>query len=571
MFKRFSDGWWSLAVMTCLVLALPAFAGAPIDESEFARVLGSGEFSTARSWIARAPASQRDVLRLQLAEAQFRAGAMRGAARTYGEVSPSSSLASSWPSRFRTPGPFGGGIIADFDTLMDLIRETIDPDSWEETGDGNGTMRPFPLGVLVDARGRLALRRPMPGSLMELQRARESARAEQGNRDVRLNSSLRKVSLNRLERQLVLRVAMGLPPTDEMLHLAGIHRITHLFLFPESGEIVIAGPADGWRVDAAGRHVSHSTGEPTLWLDDWIEIWRNTKSSSSGFYCSIEPRPDNLKRTAAFLANAREHGITGGREQWLESLQAVLGEQDLVVEGIDPRSRAAHVILEADYHMKRIGVGLEETVFGVPSYFDLLASARSRQSSQVLRWWFTLSDEPLQVAADGTAFALPERPVRLQSENPRINAQGRPTSSGKRDPLNHRFATSFTREYRRLERRYPVYADLRNIMHWAVVAAVIEGEQEAGRIEWEGRFFSDSERCPVRYASRPQSVQSVVNQRTIAGGRTVTAVSGGVRIDASRWRAREETAVPDRYGKLPSVRVGQRREADLPPEHWWWD
>ena len=44
----------------------------------------------------------------------------------------------------------GGITEADFDELMDLIRETIDPDSWEANG-GNGRMRPFPstLSLIV--------------------------------------------------------------------------------------------------------------------------------------------------------------------------------------------------------------------------------------------------------------------------------------------------------------------------------------------------------------------------------------------------------------------------------------
>ena len=48
----------------------------------------------------------------------------------------------------------GGGAVADFQTLMDLIRETIDSDSWDDA-EGNGRMRPFPMGVRIDAKGAL--------------------------------------------------------------------------------------------------------------------------------------------------------------------------------------------------------------------------------------------------------------------------------------------------------------------------------------------------------------------------------------------------------------------------------
>ena len=44
------------------------------------------------------------------------------------------------------PGGMGGGVIADFDTLIDLITTTIEPDSWDEVG-GPGTIAEFPTNL----------------------------------------------------------------------------------------------------------------------------------------------------------------------------------------------------------------------------------------------------------------------------------------------------------------------------------------------------------------------------------------------------------------------------------------
>ena len=44
------------------------------------------------------------------------------------------------------PGGLGGGVVADFDTLIDLITTTVDPDSWEEVG-GPGTIAEFPSNL----------------------------------------------------------------------------------------------------------------------------------------------------------------------------------------------------------------------------------------------------------------------------------------------------------------------------------------------------------------------------------------------------------------------------------------
>jgi general secretion pathway protein D len=44
------------------------------------------------------------------------------------------------------PGGLGGGVIADFDTLIELITTTIEPDSWDEVG-GPGTIAEFPTNL----------------------------------------------------------------------------------------------------------------------------------------------------------------------------------------------------------------------------------------------------------------------------------------------------------------------------------------------------------------------------------------------------------------------------------------
>ena len=36
---------------------------------------------------------------------------------------------------------------SDFSSLIDLIRETVDADAWEETGSGIGTIQPFPANI----------------------------------------------------------------------------------------------------------------------------------------------------------------------------------------------------------------------------------------------------------------------------------------------------------------------------------------------------------------------------------------------------------------------------------------
>ena len=47
-----------------------------------------------------------------------------------------------------------------------------------------------------------------------------------------------------------------------MLCLAGLLRLRYVFVYPDSGDIVIAGAAEGWVRNLSGRVVGLTTGRP---------------------------------------------------------------------------------------------------------------------------------------------------------------------------------------------------------------------------------------------------------------------------------------------------------------------
>ena len=101
------------------------------------------------------------------------------------------------------------------------------------------------FGVVIDPEGVLSMKfYRAPGRVLHTRRlaAAESVLPP----DVIRWSPLRKISLVRLERALRRRLAGGLKPDDEMRHLAGLQRVRYVFCYPETGEIVLAGPAESW-------------------------------------------------------------------------------------------------------------------------------------------------------------------------------------------------------------------------------------------------------------------------------------------------------------------------------------
>ena len=152
------------------------------------------------------------------------------------------------------------------------------------------------------------------------------------------------------------------PPERDMLNLAGLEKIKYVLVYPETGDLVLAGPASDWRIDDEGRHVSRTSGRPILQLDDLVVVLALPASQADGtFGCSIDPTEDGLARTKQFAEAVEQHAAQAGgsappgsrscASRWAGSRSSV--------DGIDPRTRVAQVLVEADYRMKLVGMGLE--------------------------------------------------------------------------------------------------------------------------------------------------------------------------------------------------------------------
>ena len=109
-------------------------------------------------------------------------------------------------------------------------------------------------GVQIDANGvlRLIVYNDPGGRLMQ---SRVAAARRDLDQDVVRRSQMRKISLNRLEKAVADGLANNRQPTDAMKNLAGLTRVKYVFFYPETNDIVLAGPAEGWCKDLAGRAV----------------------------------------------------------------------------------------------------------------------------------------------------------------------------------------------------------------------------------------------------------------------------------------------------------------------------
>ncbi len=516
---------------------------------------------------------QRDRFLGQIATAQADMGAREASLATL--LGVKSDLARSritGEMGARPIGAHGGAAMADFDTLIELITSTIAPDSWDEVG-GAGAIESFPTGVYVDTSG--VMKRLAPPRHSELLgSARAKGMADSGNRVVRRTSAMRKVSLVRLERQLQLLKAFGKSPDEAMRVLGGIYRVKYLLVYPETGDIVVAGPAGDWRTDSQGRIVNVETGTPVLQLDDLVTLLRNAYDQHGRLGCAIKPRQENLAAAKAFIDSWSGKAVRPNRrDRWIAELRDALGKQDIDVWGIDSRTHAARILVEADFHMKLIGIGVEEGTLGVVSYLDTLKQTAGDRDlpMSVLRWWVTLNYEGVRTTTDRDAYQFDGPGVRVLSENEMLTQKGERIHTGKSDLLNAEFAHSFTKHFDTLAKKYPVYAELRNVFDLALVCGIMRSEDLPTQVNWHMTHFGDANAYQVSLGPAPRAVESIINAVDVSKKRFVVGVSGGVSVDTAQLVSAQSVKT-DTYGRMDAQHHAAAPDlAKLPRDAWWWD
>ena len=149
-------------------------------------------------------------------------------------------------------------------------------------------------GVKIDADGVVS--NPQVGEMKQLQAAWQKG-LQQVPADLEKWTDLRFVSLKQLESEIAAARAANKPVPDAVRYLAGLQRVQYVLVYPEQQDIVLAGPAEGWKVDTHGSVVGATSGRPVLTLDDLMVALRVAESANaSGISCSIDPTPEGLQR-----------------------------------------------------------------------------------------------------------------------------------------------------------------------------------------------------------------------------------------------------------------------------------
>ena len=423
-------------------------------------------------------------------------------------------------------------------------------------------------GVVVDAQGVLRVL-AMPDATLNRMRRKAAARQLPG--DLQQPSQLRKIAIRRLEAAVTAAIEAGDPIPEEMANLAGLTRVQYVFIYPatndQPGEIVLAGPAEPWVTDAFGRPIGVETTAPLVQLEDLAAVLRAFPPGQPADLlvgCSIDPTQEGLTNMQAFLSKVGLVNPQGTMLEIVNGMRDALGPQTVTIDGISPRTHYAQVMVEADYRMKLIGIGLEKPPVRMSTWIDL-TSAGSVAANALQRWYFTPNYECLRVSEDNLGVELVGEGVKLLGADEMVMPDGSRKSSQRSSRASKLFTQAFTLKYPQIAARHPVYAQLKTLIDLAIVAAFLQEHDAYGRADWGAEIFRDESAYAIERFTPPQQIDCAVNA-VRKGSRLLTPIGGGVVMTPRR------ALDPTNLSFEEDGRLTKTRDAiELPADRWWWD
>ncbi len=445
-------------------------------------------------------------------------------------------------------------------------------------------------GVYIDPDGMLR----ETSTLSEQDLRRRLSQETGGNGlapEVSVPSPLRKVSLRRLEQAVARFHESGESIPVEFRFLAGLTGIRYVLVYPETGDVVLAGPAEGWQQLPSGDFVGRRSNRPVLQLDDLVVALRYAfadRDAGSFLGCSIEPTEQGVKAHAAYV---RQLASRDGSQvpQIIQGMEQAVGPQDIHVYGIDPSSRFALQMVAADYRLKRIALAHDPSpVPKLPSYLDLAEKTVNGGPQRQHRWWFVGHYDAIRQTADRLAFEFEGAGLKVDTA-PSLGPAQQGPNAGKPSRPAKLFAELASKHVAELADKIPAIAELQNLVGLAVGSVLIrrqadEGreaantnaespgaeraEVESGAGRWRPGHFLNGKECPVASLDVPRKTPSLANVRFVKNQFWLFSVSGGVEIDPARL------VDADHLKPAAGPKLGESRLQSSPPAdaaRWWWD
>ena len=417
-------------------------------------------------------------------------------------------------------------------------------------------------GVMIDAAG--IMRSATVEELTELSNTLRQGLAPLAG-DADKKTDMRMVSLRGLQNAIKASNEQGREIPDDIEFLAGLQRIKYIFVDKEKNDVIIAGPAEPWKLRPDGFVVGTVTGGATMRLSDLAIALRSVETArNEGISCSIEPTAEGRLRLQKLL---RRITLRPGQNPavYEASMREAFGPQTIQLTGVPTNSRFARTMVAADYEMKRVAMGLANSpVDGLTSYLEMSKNT-AHASNQNPRWWMACDYDALGKSEDGLAWKLSGQGVKTLTELDSTNADGTAAQTGKTDKVAQAWADSMTEKYSELSRQMPIFSDLQNIMDLTIVATLIVQERLSEQANLDlSLLTAESDILPLPTYFTPKAVDPQCSFIRGRGGKWVVTASGGVDINGFEVVQKQKTdeSLHDVCSAALAATTGNR---------WWWD
>ncbi|MCA9021085.1 MAG: DUF1598 domain-containing protein, partial [Planctomycetaceae bacterium] len=388
---------------------------------------------------------------------------------------------------------------------------------------GNNNNNQNAGGITIDADGVIAAPFRVTQNSSQLNQRRLQALAAKAlPEDLNRKSEFRKISLVQLEKVCQELKEKNEPLPPEVLYLAGLTRIDFLFVDREHNDLIIAGPAESFAPNDQNRIVGVETGRPPIRLDDLAVAFQ---SQDRGLItgCSFDAKPENLAKMNEYIRRTNNASSAATAAERFKTMAQILGMQDVSVTGVPAGSHYARILVEADYMLKRISIGLEPS--GIREIKSHLATLRGGGNS-TQRWWFTPLYDAFTTTVDREAFQFSGQRLQMMSQEEFVNAAGQRTDAAQTRVSTTKYAQQFTKNFAKLADLHPTFAELQSITDLTVLAALINRERLDEQIDWRHSFFSNASDYLVPEGNIPRQVPTAMNYKK-AGKLMICLVGGG--------------------------------------------
>jgi hypothetical protein len=411
-------------------------------------------------------------------------------------------------------------------------------------------------GVAISTEGVLTVVKT--DTLQDLSNMRRKALAQLPS-DLNQPANLRSISLTRLQEAIATCQKKNQPLPDEIRYLAGLQRVEYVFVDPQHHDLVLTGPAEGWRINDQGEVVGAKNGRAVLRLEDLLVALRSAdQARNGGISCSIDPTSEGMKRLHGYFAQKK---TIGNPDQTSTEIESSLGPQTISVSGVPGSSHFALVMVAADHRMKRLAMNFEPApVKGMPSYLAMISPSAKIQTP---RWWLAANYEPLLKDQDGLAWQLRGTGVKCLTEEDHFTQAGSREHTGKANPLAQKWADTMTEKFDELSAKDTIFGSLRNCMDLAVVASLIMQERLADKADCHLDLLQNAKQLPIEEYQVPKQVDSRASVLK-KGHNYIISASGGVLFQP--WAVIRDSKVDPSAGAARG-KVVETTKATA----WWWD